>query len=517
MKRGPRQRVLRFQPLTQVRAPSARNLVWLAAACMPAVAQDATISRPYHLVPTFNVSAQLIDVRSGSGGGSQPMELVTQVAPGLQWSKQSGQVRGSLDYQLQGNVHSRRSELNKVDNSLSAALRAEAVPGWMYVDGRANIGKQSLSPLGQQSINGSLAGNSNQQEVLNVQMSPYVRGELLDLADYELRLKGGITEVRGSSFGDSTTVGSSITLSSPRRGTVLGWGLQASQDRIDYKGGRATDNFRTTASVSATPDSDWSFVLRAGQESTNVGALSRRTYDNYGAGLRWAPSSRTLVDVSGDRRYFGDSFQVTLEHRLRRSVFRFTSAKDAATSGDADGAGQPLTLFQIYDRLFRSSFPDDQQRRQQVLQFMALNGLNPASVFGSSFATSAVTLQRRDDLSYSYIAPRTTFTLRGTYGTTEIIDNLSSQRGLNFVKQRGVEASVAHRVTPITSATLQGTYQRNSGQGQQDSDVKALSLNLATSVNRHTTATVGARYGVYSGASNSNRETALTGSLSMRF
>lgn len=517
MKRGHRLRKLRLQPSNRLRAPFARNLVWLAAACMPALAQDATVSRPYYLVPTFNASAQLIDVRSRSGASSQPMELVTQLAPGLQWSKQSGRVQGSLDYQLLGNVHSRRSELNTVDNNLSASLRAEAVPGWVYVDARANIGKQSLSPLGQQSVTGSLAANSNQQEVLNVQVSPYVRGELLDLAAYELRLKGGATEVRGSSFGDSSTVGSSLNLSSPRRGAVLGWGLQASQDRVDYKGGRATDNYRATASVSATPDTDWSFVLRAGQESTNVGALSRRTYDNYGGGLRWTPSPRTLVDVSGDRRYFGDSFQVTLEHRLRRSVFRFTSSKDAATSGDADGVGQPLTLFQLYDRLFKSSYPDDQQRQILVLQFMASNGLNPASVFGSSFATSAVTLQRRDDLSYSYIAPRSTFTLRATYGTTQIIDNLSSQRGINFVKQRGVEASVAHKLTPITSATLLGSYQRNSGQGQPDSDVKSLSANLATSVNRHTTASVGARYGIYSGASNSNRETALTGSLSMRF
>ena len=494
-----------------LRAPLARNLVWLGLACMPAVAQDATVSRPYYLVPTFNASAQLIDVRNKTGS-TEPAELVMQLGPGLQMSKQSGRVQGTLDYQLLGNIHTRRSELNKLDNNLSAAARAEAVPGWMYVDAKAHVSKQTLNALGQQSASGSLATNSNQREVLNVQVSPYVRGELPELAQYELRLRGAVTEVRGSSFGDSNTLGSSVSLSSLRRGTVLGWGLQASQDRLDYKGGRATDNARASVSVSATPDPDLSVELRAGQESTNVSSLTQRTYDNYGAALRWSPSPRTLLSVAADRRYFGDSFQVTAEHRLRQSAFRFTSTRDASTSGDV-----PQTLFQWYDQAYKSTYPDPIQRAQLVIQYLLSTNQNPFAVTGGSFATSAVTLQRRDDLSYSYLTPRSTFTVRAYFGTTELLDNLSAQRDIGRIEQQGLEASVAHKLTPTTSATLLGSLQKNSAQGQADSDLKSLSLNLTTAVNRNTTASAGARYGVYGGASNSNREIALTGSLSMRF
>ncbi len=504
-----------FSPFSSL-SPAGRNLVWLGLACMPAVAQDATVSRPYFVVPTFNASAQFIDVRNRTGR-SEPAELVMQLGPGVQFSKQSGRVQGTLDYQLLGNVHSRRSELNTFDNNLSALGRAEAVPGWMYVDARANVSKQTLSALGQQTATDSLAANSNQREVLNLQVSPYVRGELRGLAEYELRLKGGATEVRGTSVGDSNTLGSSLSLSSPRRGTVLGWGLQASQDRVDYKGGRATDNFRGSASLSATPDPDLTLVVRAGQESTNVASLERRSYDNWGGGLRWTPTPRTAVDLSGDRRYFGDSFQVTLEHRFRRSSVRFTSAKDATTSGDAYGVGQPSTLFQLYMRQYQSVEPDVGLRVIRVLELLRLTGQNPNTVVGGGFSTSAVTLQRRDDLSYSYIAPRSTFTLRATSGITETLDNVNLQGGIGHIKQRGLEAAVVHRMTPITSATLLGSYQRNSARNQADSNLTSLSLNLTTAVNRNTTASVGARFGVYSGASNSNRETALTGSLSMRF
>ncbi len=497
-------------------APFARSGLWLALASMPAMAQDGAVARTYHLQPTFNLSTQLIDTRS-KGGTAAPLELVTSVGPGIQLSKQSGRVRGTLDYQLQGTLYSRRSEFNRFDNNLAASLRAEAVPGWMYVDGRATVNKQSVSPLGQQTAADSLAFNNNQQEVLNFQLSPFVRGELLDWADYEVRLKGAATEVRGATLGDSHLLGSSISLASPRRGSLLGWGLQATQDRLTFKGGRTTDNFRAIASLSLTPDPDLTLDLRAGQESTNVGSVQRRSFSNWGGGLRWTPTPRTLVSFSGDRRYFGDGFQVAVEHRLRRSTFRYTSARDASSSGDAAGVGQPLTLFQLYMRQYQSVEPNLEQRALRVLELLRLSNQNPNTVVGGGFATSAVTLQRRDDLAYTYIMPRSTFTLRASTGTTEILDNITAQRGIGYVKQRGLEAAASHRLTPTTNGTAVLTFQRNSGRGQADSDLKALSVNVSTVVNRQLTATAGARHGVYSGASISNSDTALTGALSLRF
>ncbi len=515
MKRSAQGRMGLQAPAGGLRAPFARNLAWMALTCMPAMAQDAAVSRPYNLNTTFNVSTQLIDVKSSSGGHA-PLELVTSFGPGLQISKQSGRLQGTLDYQLLGIVHSRRTDSNRFDNNLTANLRAEAVPGWAYIDAGATVGKQSISLLGQQTAADSLAPNGNQQEVLNLRVSPFVRGELLDLATYELRLKGALTEVRGATVGDSHSLGSSLTLGSPRRGSLVGWGFQGSQDRLTYKGGRSTDNYRAIGSVSFTPEPDLTLELRAGQESTNVGALQRRTYDNWGGGVRWTPTPRTSVNVGVDRRYFGDSFQVALEHRLRRSTLRFTSTKDASNSGDAAGVGQPLTLYQLFMRQYQSVEPDLTRRDIRVRELLRVSGLNPNAVIGGGFATSAVTLQRRDDLAYTFSMPRTNLTLRASSGTNEILDNITAQRGLAFVKQRGLDAAVVHKLTPATTGSVLVALQRNSSQGQA-SDLKSISVNVTTTVNRHLTAAAGARHGVYSGASNSNSDTALTGSLSLRF
>jgi uncharacterized protein (PEP-CTERM system associated) len=494
----------------------APNVVWLALACMPAVAQEAGASRPYQFTPLFNATTQLTGVSNGAGTSS-PLELVTLVSPGFQLSKQSGRVQGTLDYQLQGTLYTRRTEFNRFDNNLSANARAEAIPGWMFVDARAIVARQSLSPLGRQTASDSLAPNDNQEEVLNAQLSPFVRGELRNWADYELRLRGAITEVRGTHVGDSHLLGSVLNLSSPRRGSVLGWGFQASQDSLTFKAGRTTENYRVVASASLTPHPDLVLDLRAGQESTNVVSVQRRTFDNWGGGLRWSPTTRTLFSFSGDRRYFGNGFQVAIEHRLRRSTLRFTSVRDASSSGDAAGVGQPLTLFQLYMRQYQSVEPNVEQRAIRVLELLRLNNQNPNTVVGGGFATSAVSLQRRDDLAYTFIVPRSTFTLRASTGTTEILDNVSAQRGIGFVKQRGLEASAAHRLTPTVNGTLVATYQRNSSRGQPDSDLKSLSANLTSVVNRNLTATAGLRHGVYSGANFSNNDTALTGAVSLRF
>lgn len=500
------------------RAPFARSLVWLGLACMPAIAQDATISRPLSLVPTFNATASFSDVRNRSGG-NEPGQLILQAGPGLQLTRRSGSVQGTLDYSLVGTMYSRRSELNSLQNNLTAFATAEAVEGWAYVDARATITQQSVSAFGQQTAPGSLNYNSNQREVLNVVVSPYVRGELRGLADYEVRVFGTMNEISGETAGDYRSGGSSVSLSSPRRGSVIGWGLQASQDQVNFKGGRATDNARASASVSYSPSTDLALVLRGGQESTNVGGVDRRSYDNWGAGLRWTPTPRTQVSLSADRRYFGNSHQVSLEHRLRSSSIRFTSSRDVISGNDSSGLGRPVTLFQYYMTLpsYVAAEPNVQLRALRVLELLKATNQNPNAVVGGGFATSAVSVQRRDDLIYTYVTPRSTFTVLGFSSSTDVLDNLSAQRGLGAIRQSGVLASVSHRVTPITNVSLQGTFQRSSGQNQPDSDLKSLSLGLATSLNRNTTASVGLRLGVNSSANNSNRETALTASLGMRF
>jgi uncharacterized protein (PEP-CTERM system associated) len=498
--------------------PFKRSLVWLGLACLPVMAQDATVVRALSVVPTFNASTAFTTVQGG--GGNNSGELITRLGPGVQINQRSGRLQGSLDYSLLGTVHSRQGERNTVDQSLSASGKLEAVKGWAYVDAKANLGKVSLSPFGLQTATDSLSVNSEQRDVLTAYVSPYVRGELLGLAEYEVRLRGAGTEVRGTSFGDSNTLAASASLSSTSRGSRLGWGLSASQERVSFKDGRATDNARVGVSVSYRPDVDWLVTLRGGQESTNVGAFTNRVYDNWGGGLRWTPSTRTLVNVDVDRRYFGNSHQVTAEHRSKQSGLRFTSMRGSTSGADPTGLGQPTTLFAAYMRQFESVETDLQLRAIRVRELLRLTGQNGSAVVGGGFATSVISLQRRDDLTYTYTAARSTITAQAFSSSSEVLDVASRASPLNqgATKQVGLQLGLTHRTTPNTSVNLLGSYQRSTGSlTATASELKSLSLNMSTAMSRNTSATLGLRHSVYGGATQSNRESAITASLSMRF
>jgi len=481
------------------------------------MAQDATaVNRRVVIEPSLSATTSFVEVQ-GRASDLNGSDWVSQVGSGLRVSSRSGRVQGLFDYALLADAHLRRSERNRITHSLFSDLKAEAVPGWAYVDARATVTQQSISAFGQQTAAGSLTGNDNSQDVLNLSVSPYVKGELAGWADYEFRLTAAATNVRASVLGDSSNIGSSLSLQSPRRGTKVGWGFQANQQRVDFRAGRATDSYRVAASLRYAAEADLVLVARLGQESTNVGGLERRSYDNWGAGVTWTPTARTTLSASGDRRYFGNGYQLLLDHRFRRSQIRFASVRDATSGGDGTGVGTPTTLFQLYMRQFQSSQPDPALRETQVRDLLRLSNQDPNTLVGGGFASAAIALQRRDDLAYSYLGRRTTMTLQAFSSTTSVLDTIAGVAS-GQTRQAGVLGSLAHRLTPTSSLSLAGSYQRTlSNDVLAGNSLKTASLGLTTLVDSKTSASLIARTSQFSGLPNPNRETALTASLSFRF
>lgn len=501
-----------------------RSLLWLALACVPAMALEGTAGRGLSIVPTFTAATTYNDIRGTSSSTNlrTGTEWVSQVGPGVQINSRSGRVQGQVDYSLLGTFHSRYDDLDTLSNALAANLRAEAVTGWLYVDASANISQQPVSAFALQSAPGSVRANDNLREVATVSVSPYVRGEIGGgFADYELRLTGSKTDTRESSIGDSTNLLASQSLRS-RGGTRFGWSLQTSQQRVDFRETRPTDLYRGVAAVNWAADQDLVFTARAGRESTNVGSALRQSYDNWGLGVRWTPTPRTLISVDGDRRYFGNGHSVVLEHRMRRTALRYTSVRDTTSGGDALGVGQPVTLFQLFMLQYASIEPDVVQRELRVRELLRLTGQNPNTLVTGGIAGSGVQLQRRQDLSFSWVGVRSNFTAQAFRGQTELIDRAGAGSGTGpqgRVQQEGATLTATHRLTPLTSMNLSGSYQRSvDSQGLQPSNtLRSVSLGLTTALNRNTTATLGARHSEQQGAPFNNRETSVSASLNVRF
>lgn len=488
----------------------------LSAWSLPLAAQQTGATRAFTLTPTFTATETYSNIQRQAGFSGS--EFITQLSPGVQMSSRSGRVQGSLSYVLTASHFSKGSQPDAFQNALQANYQIEAVENWLYIDTRAAISQQAISAFGEQSLLDGPPTNANRAEVGTASVSPYVRGNLGGLAVYEARLNASVNNARKSIASDSTTTGASLSLSPPRQGALIGWNVNASHQKVDFRAGRATQSDRIGLSLSSQPLPDLQLSFNAGQESTNVDSLSRRTVDNWGGSLRWTPTERTVVGLQADRRYFGNSHSVTLEHRMRRMVLRFSDTRNATSGGDPRGVGQPVSLYDLYFLQFASQFPDPALRDLQVREFLRLIGRSPTDVAGGGQLNSAVTVQRRQDLSLAVLGVRTTINLQAFTSQSSALDiqNLAPSDGA--VGQRGATSSLSYRLTPNSSVSLGGAWQRTDSTGTRGgNDLKSLSLSWTGQISRTATASVSARRSDFTSNTDPYEQTSVSASINLRF
>jgi uncharacterized protein (PEP-CTERM system associated) len=471
------------------------------------------------LTTTFGSALTYTDVRNSPFNNGNDVAL--QLSPGFQLFSRSGRVRGSAIYSLglirrTGREDERRSQ---VQNNLNANFTAEAVPGWLYVDAVATASQSSLSAFGQQDAPGSIAqDNSNSTELGTLSLTPRISGQLGSFATYDARFQASASNARRSIVGDSTNTTTNLAINSASSGSVFGWGLQATRQRTAFRAGRATVDERAFVRLSLTPSPEVRFALRGGQERSDIDSADSRSTSTTGFDMQWAPNERTQASLTSDRRIFGRSHQVTLSHRLSQSALRFTSTQDSSGGGSASGVGQPLTLYQLYFVLLASEQPDPVLRDQLVRERLLNSAQDPNTVVGGGFVTSAVTLQRRQDLAWSYVGRRLSLSVQGFSSRSSLLDNPSQLPDDGPTVQRGYVSAVSYRLTPTAAASITGSRTMTRATlTRGGTDLKSLALSITEQLGRRTNVSLAARYSVFNSPIQPYRETSLTASLNMRF
>ena len=491
--------------------------VLILAVSLPLVAAAQGTGRASGFSPTIDSSLSYVDTRR-LGTGPSVSEITTELRPGVQFRSRSGRVTGVASYSL-GLLHRSRSDPTfEAQQQLSAALTGQLIENLAFVDVSASIGQQSISPFGQQSFAGQNANNPNLQEVRTLSISPSLRGNVGGFAVYDLRLTASGTDTRKSAAGSSTSTGGSLSINSANRGALVGWGLNASSISSDFGAGNESRNDRVTASLELNPDVDLNLSLRAGTESTDIGVVQRQSYGTWGGSVRWSPSPRTVASFSTDRRFFGQSHNISLSHRLPMSSLRFSSVRDVALSANPNSLGQPLTLFDLFFGQFASQEPDPVLRQQLVLSFLAGLGLNPSATIGGGAINRGPTLQERNDIAWSYTARRLTLAAQAYTNRTRQLEGTAAAAANFDAHQRGYTGSVSYRLTPTASASLSGSRLMTQPTATQTgTDLTSMSLTLSDRIGRYATAALNARYTVFDSATTPYRETAVGASLGLRF
>ena len=498
------------------------SIAAVAAASVQAqlvVAPESGSGRGFSVVPTLSISETATD-NVGLSSTERRSDLVTQVTPGIRVDSKGGRIRGFFDYSLTGIAYARSSSNNELQNVLNSAVNVEAVENWAFVDFRANISQQAISAYGTRSADSSLI-NGNRTEVRTFDVSPYIKGRLAGFADYEARWTQNWT--RNSST-DSANNGSSVGslhVAGDSGLRVVSWSADASHQVYDYTVGRRTvdDIVRAVLYVAVNPQLRLSLI--EGRESNNVLSADRESHTTPGVGVDWQPTERTQISAQREKRFFGNSHSLSFVHRTPRTVWRFSDVQDVTT-----GFGQPVpgslgTAYDLFFTQFASLQPDPLLRASLVDAFLRANGIAPTTqVFTGSLA-SAVTRQRRQELSFALLGIRDTVTVGASQTQALRLDNTvvvaDDFANGNLVRERGVSLGVAHRLPGLGALNLLASIDRTSGNvTAQSTTLRSVSVSWTQQFSPRMNFSLGAHHSSFSSSSQPYSETGVTAAVGLR-
>jgi uncharacterized protein (PEP-CTERM system associated) len=157
-----------------------------------------------------------------------------------------------------------------------------------------------------------------------------------------------------------------------------------------------------------------------------------------------------------------------------------------------------------------------------VNAFLQANGINPNAIVVSNFLTSAISLQRRQNLSFTLLGVRDTITFTASRTETSRLDTITNAiddlSNAASVRQTGLSVNYAHRLTPDTSVSVTGMTQRSSdSSGLQETTSNSVNIGVSTRLGLRTSAAVNARRVIFESTASPYNETAITGTVSVQF
>jgi uncharacterized protein (PEP-CTERM system associated) len=302
----------------------------------------------------------------------------------------------------------------------------------------------------------------------------------------------------------------------------LGWTADASRQIVDYSNGRPTEGERANVGLTYGITPQLTVNARVGREANNYTSLSKESFATSGWGFGWRPSEATRLSGSVDQRSFGTAHNLSFEHRTPRTAWSFTDSKDVSTTPIQSGQAVVGSLYDLLFSQFATQQPDPVLRAQLVNAYLQIYGLAPNAVVTTGFLTSAVSLQRRQSLSFALLGMRSTVTFIASQSESNRLDTVSTGvddfNTSNVVRQQGLSANLTHRLTPDYSLGALLSQQNTSGSTSlQESRLRLLSFNVTGKVGKNSSATVGVRRVESEGGVSSYVENAVTGSLNVQF
>lgn len=470
------------------------------------------------VVPRISVSETLTDNVNLSSVNPKS-EQITTISPGVNVSINGARLKTYFDYALNHVYYAQGTSDAQNQNALTTFGSFEAVENRAFIDFAGSITQQAISPFGILS-NNDTSVNSNRAEYTSYRVSPYLRGQFGSLASYEARYSYATSDSDASA--STTNNDASVNLRNASAFGSLGWTADASRQVVDYSEGRNTEADNLSLGLTYTVNPQLNLSANAGRESSNYASLEKTRYNTGSVGLNWRPSERTTLSALSGRRSFGNTHNLSFEHRSARTVWKLTDSQDIITSPNQAGFGSIGTAFDLFDAQFAGFESNPVLRAQLVNNFLQSYGISPTASVLSEFLIASVSQQRRQDLSFALLGVRDTVTFVLTRTQTSRIDTMTSAidslTNNDVVTQEGFSVNYSHRLTPDASLGMLLSRQNTSGStSAQESTLTSVSVNLSAKVGRRTSGALSVSHNKYDSQASPYTESAIRGSLNVQF
>jgi uncharacterized protein (PEP-CTERM system associated) len=404
----------------RARAPAALMALLLAPAAHAEVRFTTGVSGSETY--TDNVSQQTADLAQSS--------FVTEVTPTFTATSNGPRLNLSAQYQLHLYSYSRKTDnTNNSSSQYQVSMRSRLIDELLDLDASATRQTTSRTAFGPQG-NDSLYSNSNRTNITTYSISPTLRHRFGGTADAYLRYSRNRVSGDGNVLGTSNGENITATLNSGQNFRVIGWGLTATQDEFSEPnfGTSTSQNFLANLSYRATQTI--SLTATAGYDKYDYSAENNNATSgaNWTVGFIWTPSSRTRLQVSYGRRFFGNTGTMAFTYRGHRSAMNASYSDNITTSRQQFLSSGVLSTTDLLDAMLTASIPDPVERQKAIAAYLAATGASNSIGNNTNYFSNVFQRVKSFQVGYSLQSAHSTSTL-SFYKTRSAA--LSTQRATN--------------------------------------------------------------------------------------
>lgn len=435
----------------------------LLAFCFFAFVPSVVQAENWKIIPSVDLTESYSDNLRLQTKGLEESAFITQVSPGIIISRVGPRFKFDLNYVLQNSYYSGNQHDTRTNNLLHANAKASLIEDLFFLDSKADITQQNLTPFGQVAdANFNLI--DNRTEVRTYSLAPYFRKNFNNQFSSELRYvrdsatssRVGNIDSKGDTFKFGVVSGTAFK--------TVDWGFNYDHQYIDYANQAPLKMEIATINAGFRVSSVFKLTATSGYEKNSYISLSSKPEGFFWTGgFVWTPTERTNFTANIGHRYFGSTSSVSISQRARTSVWSFGYHEDVATTRGQYLIPATNDTSNFLNQLWQSIIPDQDTRQKIVDNFIRDSGLPTALAQPVNTLTNQVFLQKNLQASVAITGARNTALLNFFNNSREALSSGALGSVLNpglldNVRQIGANALWNWKISQRSNASLDLGY-----------------------------------------------------------